>query len=222
MIDLDKEYYYKLDKFLDLKTCESMKNKFFDCLEINKEVMREDVRKGFFSLQDNDIFKKMSEKLLLEFSNLIGKELLYSFSFITYYEPGANLLEHVDRPQGQYAFNVNLWKNTEWPIFLKHPETKEIVRIDQNPGDAFIYKGIEVPHFRPTLKEGNSLQFMLFAVDKNSPFKQFAGDKFAKDDAWMDCEYPNKEEHIKLVKYYGEKFWEGVDINEEYLRNLGL
>jgi len=225
MIDIDKKYFHKIDNFLDLKTCESLKNKFFDLVEINSESAikeRDKGREEFYSIKDHDIFKKFTNKVVLQLSELLKKDLAHSYTYITLYKPGAKLYEHVDRPHSQYGININLWKNTEWPIFLKHPETKEIIRIDQNPGDAFIYKGIEVPHFRSELKEGDSLQFMVFAVEKNTPYEQFADDKFAENSGWNDCEYPNKEEHLKIAKYYSEKIENGIDINEEYLRSLGL
>jgi len=220
-MDIDKSYFLKIENFLDTSECESIAKKFNDCLEINKDIMKEEGhRDHYYSLKDSDIFKKTSEKILKKFSTIIDKELLHTYTYVTYYEPGAILYEHIDRPANQYGLNINVQKESEWPIFLRHPESDEITRIDQNPGDAFIYKGSEVPHFRPRLKTGNSIQFMIFAVDKNSPFKKFAGD--SQDVPWQDYDWPNKEQQLEKAKFYNQHSSKGIDINEEYLRSLGL
>jgi len=224
VIDIDKKYFHELKGFLEPSECKSIRDKFFDLFEINKDTMEEkqEHRKHFFSLRNSDVFKKTSDRILKKFSDILDKELLHTYTYMTYYEPGAILYEHVDRPQSQYALNINIDKNSEWPIFLKHPENNEISRIDQNPGDAFIYKGSEVPHFRPRLKKGDSLQFMIFAVEKNSEYEIFAGDKFVENQEFRKVDYPNKEKHLKMGKFYAENFEKGIDINEEYLRSLGL
>ena len=47
-----------------------------------------------------------------------------------------------------------------------------------NPGDAVVYKGCEVTHWRRKLPKGHiNVQFMLHYVDKNGPYAEYKFDK---------------------------------------------
>jgi hypothetical protein len=64
-----------------------------------------------------------------------------------------------------------------WKIWMKVPG-EEPVSFILEPGDAVVYKGCEVPHWREE-PVGTKLtaQFMLHYVDQNGPFVDYKWDK---------------------------------------------
>ena len=67
MIDIDKKYFHELKGFLEPSECKSIRDKFFDLFEINKDTMEEkqEHRKHFFSLRNSDVFKKIGHSEFL-------------------------------------------------------------------------------------------------------------------------------------------------------------
>ena len=189
-MDIDKTYFFKIENFLDKDMCESITKKYFDALEIFGDKISKNSRKGFKELRSAPVFKKEEKNILTKLANLINKDLLMGYSHIIFYEPGAELPKHLDRPQSQYGININVWQTDDYsyPIYLTHPETNEITEINQNVGDAFVYKACEVPHYRNELKTGNSIQFMVFGVEKGSDYEIFANDNMAKDQEWQNVD----------------------------------
>jgi hypothetical protein len=89
-----------------------------------------------------------------------------SYSFVATYLPGSRLKRHVDRPQ--CAWNVSLLLDTtlsvppgqEWPIYLEVGGKSRCVRL--RVGDAVLYRGTEVPHWRPPHPLGGSTTLAFF------------------------------------------------------------
>ena len=64
-----------------------------------------------------------------------------------------------------------------WPIWMQY-EGNDPVKCMLEPGDAVIYKGCEVTHWRRKLPKGQiNVQFMLHYVDKNGPHSEYKFDK---------------------------------------------
>jgi hypothetical protein len=109
-----------------------------------------------------------------------GKELIPTYSYARIYQPREALKPHVDRPACEISVTVNVaTKGEVSPIYTQYgnqdPE-KHLL----NPGDAVIYKGCEVMHWRqPLTEEQLNVQFMLHYVDKNGPNAEHAKDRRA-------------------------------------------
>jgi hypothetical protein len=89
---------------------------------------------------------------------IVGAPIKPSYVYLASYQPGARLLKHTDRPQCEYSISMCIdftpepERLTPWPLCL---ETKEgTVKIFQGLGDALLYRGPEVPHYRTTLAKG--------------------------------------------------------------------
>lgn len=106
-----------------------------------------------------------------------GKELLPTYSYARIYQSGESLTPHVDRPACEISVTVNVAsKGDVSPIYMQYGEHQEKQFL--NPGDAVIYKGCEVTHWRqPLQNEQLNVQFMLHYVDKNGANAQYAKDK---------------------------------------------
>jgi len=110
-----------------------------------------------------------------------GLELLPTYSFSRVYQGGEELIPHIDRPSCEISVTINVACTGEtWPIWMQY-EDKDPVKCMLNPGDAVIYKGCEVTHWRRKLPEGQiNVQFMLHYVNKNGEFNDYKFDKRTK------------------------------------------
>jgi hypothetical protein len=109
-----------------------------------------------------------------------GKELMPTYSYSRIYQAGERLYPHVDRPACEISVTVNVATKGEFsPIYTQYGQNDPEKHV-LNPGDAVIYMGCDVMHWRQPLKEDQlNVQFMLHYVDKNGPNAEYAKDKRA-------------------------------------------
>lgn len=112
--------------------------------------------------------------------NATGKELLPTYSYSRIYQAGEALRPHVDRPACEVSVTVNVATKGEFsPIYTQYGQNDPEKHV-LNPGDAVIYMGCDVMHWRQPLQEGQlNVQFMLHYVDKNGPNADHVKDKRA-------------------------------------------
>jgi hypothetical protein len=100
-----------------------------------------------------------------------GLRLFPTYSYFRVYKYGDVLKRHQDRPSCEVSATLNLgYKAAEpWPIWI---ETGGIAKgISLEAGDAMLYKGIDVPHWREKFAGEHSAQVFLHYVDQNGPHK---------------------------------------------------
>ena len=99
-----------------------------------------------------------------------GLKLIPTYSFTRVYQKGDALEPHLDRPACEISVTSNIATvGKPWPIYMKVPG-KEPTAHYLEPGDACIYKGCEVTHWRnKTVDTDLNVQVMLHYVDKNGP-----------------------------------------------------
>jgi hypothetical protein len=109
---------------------------------------------------------------------ITGKELLPTYSYSRVYQPGEELVPHVDRPSCEISVTVNIATKGELsPIYMQY-EDNPVEEHFLSPGDAVVYKGCEAKHWRKPLTPNQlNVQFMLHYVDKNGPKIEYAKDK---------------------------------------------
>jgi len=101
-----------------------------------------------------------------------GLELLPTYAFWRMYTRFADLKKHKDRESCEVSVTVMLGSDgTKWPIFMDGTE------INLELGDAAIYLGCEIEHWREEFKGDWQAQTFLHYVDKNGPNKEWAKDK---------------------------------------------
>jgi len=102
--------------------------------------------------------KKMEEETNLE--------LIPTYGFSRVYTYLAVLDKHKDRPACEVSVTVMVGSSGEdWPIYMNN---KKIIL---KPGDAVVYHGTEVEHWREEFLGDWHSQFFLHYVDKNGPYK---------------------------------------------------
>jgi hypothetical protein len=101
-----------------------------------------------------------------------GLELLPTYAFWRMYTRFADLKKHKDRESCEVSVTVMLGSDgTKWPIFMEGKE------INLEPGDAAIYLGCEIGHWREEFKGDWQAQTFLHYVDKNGKNKEWFRDK---------------------------------------------
>lgn len=111
-----------------------------------------------------------------EVEHITGLELDPTYAYARVYVKGDEMPKHTDRPSCEISITVNVATKGElWPIWMQVPGQEPISMVLE-PGDAVVYKGCEVPHWREkAVNTDVTAQFMLHYVDKNGPS---AGYKF--------------------------------------------
>jgi len=101
-----------------------------------------------------------------------GLQLLCTYAFWRMYTLNADLKKHKDRPSCEISVTVMIGSDgTPWPIYMGGTE------INMEPGDAAIYLGCEIEHWREEFKGDWHAQTFLHYVDVNGPNKEWFKDK---------------------------------------------
>ena len=110
-------------------------------------------------------------------SNTINCELYPTYSYLRIYVKGAELEKHQDRPSCEVSATLPLSYDSPriWPLYLE--TGNKITGVELEPGDALIYKGIEVPHWREAFEGERQVQVFLHYVKKNGDYSEFKFDK---------------------------------------------
>jgi hypothetical protein len=88
------------------------------------------------------------------------------------YTVNADLKKHKDRPSCEVSVTVMIGSDgIKWPIYMEGTE------INMEPGDAAIYLGCEIEHWREEFKGDWHAQTFLHYVDKNGRNKEWVKDK---------------------------------------------
>lgn len=118
----------------------------------------------------------LMESLMVNKLNLMqketGLELIPTYAFWRMYSMFADLKKHKDRSSCEVSVTVMIGSDgTPWPIYMDGTE------INLEPGDAAIYLGCEIEHWREEFKGDWQAQTFLHYVDKNGPFTEWKKDK---------------------------------------------
>jgi hypothetical protein len=100
-------------------------------------------------------------------SKAINCELYPTYSYLRIYMKGAVLDKHQDRNSCEVSATLPLSYVGPgvWPLCLETNGT--VNRVELEPGDALIYKGIEIPHWREPFEGERQVQVFLHYVRKH-------------------------------------------------------
>jgi hypothetical protein len=105
--------------------------------------------------------------------HIVGGPIEPAYSFAWIYERGAEMPAHRDRSPCRYTvtlladFAPTLEGPTPWPIHIRPRDGRSPVEIQQSVGDAILFCGQELEHFRSPLVVGErSTSLLLHYVDQ--------------------------------------------------------
>jgi len=160
-----KEFKYKIIKnFLTQEEIE-LANKYFR-MKHRSNINRFDEKQTSATSDSYWYGDPLTESFLLnklkKMEEATGLQLNPTYGFARMYTYLATLPKHKDRPECEISVTVTVGSSGEkWPIYMDGTE------LHLNPGDAAIYLGCEVEHWRNEFKGDWHSQFFLHYVDKN-------------------------------------------------------
>lgn len=144
---------------------------------------RHRIRRGFYSLGDEQVSRRFAahnegvarfvhRQLAHAISDVARAALKPSYAYFVSYLSGADLAKHTDREQCDYSITTCIDASPEpegespWPIQLDTgPGTAKVY---QAIGDALVYRGCSVAHWRDRLPDGlTSTSLLLHYVDES-------------------------------------------------------
>lgn len=119
---------------------------------------------------NNLAMQQLHRLVLPQVAAITGLKLATTFSYFRIYRKGAELTRHSDREACEVAMSMTLGGDSSdsWPIYLATVDGDIAAHL--NPGDAVLYKGAELEHWREPFQGEEQVQVFLFFVDQAGPF----------------------------------------------------
>lgn len=129
---------------------------------------------GFYK---EPLCEKLLEHLLPAIESLTGHKLYKTYSYARRYELGNELEPHRDRAACEITATLALgYEGKPWPIWVKDRQGQPHSFL-LHAGDALIFRGSELPHWREKNTYGPSSQVFLHYVDRNGPHAHCRDDR---------------------------------------------
>ena len=125
-------------------------------------------------------YKSLYYECKSKVEKIIGEKLYPTYYYDRFYFRGSDLKPHIDRPSCEISVSLNISTNLEydWPLFFKVGE--DIHGIPTDSGDAIIYKGMNIEHWRQTLvgsKKSYYHQVFFHFVRADGHYLEYAYDR---------------------------------------------
>lgn len=196
---MNKEFeinkYLFLENFLHIDSCNEFTQQFKNIIE-KGEAKVDDQCPLSYSLGHSPLFDQLLEQVKPNIEQATGINLIPTYAYARWYAPGEELKIHKDRPSCEISVTLTLgFDGSPWPIYFGNDESKQNKNcISMNRGDAVIYKGEELFHWREKYTEGQwQAQVFLHYVDANGKNKEWAYDKRGKLSHHLENENLNYE-----------------------------
>jgi len=172
--------YVHLKDFLHKDSCKELTNELKRLVSENKTVKDEQCPKSQ-AIHGTVTFDKLLEDLTPHFEQASGLKLFPTYSYARLYNAQDEELKvHRDRPACEISATLTLdFEGDVWPIFMGANEDKsEATEVKMEIGDAVMYRGCDIYHWREAYKEGKwQAQVFLHYVDQNGPHAEWKYDK---------------------------------------------
>ena len=144
------------------------------------------------SMYGDTLMETLMDLLTPRMEGITGLQLFPTYSFFRVYRPGDELKAHADRPACEVSVTVCLGydygspagNEQVWPIYIDNsmdfrahaeeatrtPGPDDGIAVSLRPGDAMIYRGREVKHWRWPFTGKHQAQVFIHYVDQNGPY----------------------------------------------------
>ncbi len=103
---------------------------------------------------------------------ILGKRLIPQYTYARIYYDGSVLEKHRDRPECQHSISLSLGQEADklWPLWIEDRDGKQHAS-NLEAGDALIYNGTELTHWRDKFEGTSQHQLFMHYVDADGEFK---------------------------------------------------
>jgi hypothetical protein len=127
----------------------------------------------------------------------IVEEIVFpTYAYGRNYLNGSYLTPHVDRDSCEISISINLGGDENWNIWVK-PSEETKVGIELNPGDAIVYLGNQIPHYRDKFQGTYYTQMFLHYVRSRGPYSNHYFDNIVRKDVTK----PKRSKKIDPLSY---------------------
>ena len=122
--------------------------------------------------------ESLLKNMLPKMEEITGKQLYPTYSYARIYWPGAEMLLHRDRPACQYSATLTIEEDEEnpWPLWMEN-FNGGTSPLFLKTGDACVYNGMVLDHWREPYLGKKQIQVFLHYVDANGPYAEWKFDK---------------------------------------------
>lgn len=175
----DNGYVY-LKNVLDEQSCKNLTEYLKNLVKQQKTINDEQCPKSQ-AVHGAEKFDKLLETLTPYFEEKSGLKLYPTYSYARFYnQQGEELKNHRDRPACEISVTITLgFDGNVWSIYMgNHEDKTDGAKIDMAIGDAVMYRGCDIWHWREPYIEGQwQAQVFLHYVDANGPNAEWKYDK---------------------------------------------
>lgn len=172
--------FVHLKSFLPEHTCKELANELKRLVSENKTIKDEQCPKSQ-AIHGTVTFDKLLEDLTSHFEQASGLKLFPTYSYARLYNAQDEELKvHRDRPACEISASLTLdFEGDVWSIYMGTNEDKSnATEVKMNIGDAVMYRGCDIYHWREPYKEGKwQAQVFLHYVNQDGPHAEWKYDK---------------------------------------------
>lgn len=119
----------------------------------------------------------LMEELRPRLEQILGIPLYSTYAYFRLYTRGADLKRHRDRPACEISLTLTLGHEggSDWPIWFEGPQGTTSISL--SPGEAAVYRGHEIYHWREPYEGQQQAQVFLHYVDRQGPHGEWKFDK---------------------------------------------
>jgi hypothetical protein len=180
VLEFKEKGYVHLKSFLHADSCKELTRELKRLVDQKKTVKDEQCPMSE-AIHGTVTFDKLLEDLTPHFEQASGLKLFPTYSYARLYNTqGEELKNHRDRPACEISATLTLdFEGDVWPIYMGANEDKSnATEIKMEIGDAVMYRGCDIYHWREPYKEGKwQAQVFLHYVDQNGPHAEWKYDK---------------------------------------------
>ena len=129
-----------------------------------------------WSIYGDPLFDTLLARLAPKLSDMIGVQLIPAYTYSRIYQNGEELKYHKDRPSCEISGTLTLGRKQGeaiWPIYVGKDDNDTVgKKIDLDVGEMLLYRGCDVPHWRPVYQGEWQAQVFVHYVDANGPYAQ--------------------------------------------------
>lgn len=120
------------------------------------------------SIYGDPKMNELQKKLLPKLEEITGLKLFKTYTYFRVYQPNTILRVHRDRPACEISISLCLGFDSKrnWPLYCLDYE-ENVVKVILQAGDALIYRGCDLWHWRPKFTGKQHTQVFLHYVDQN-------------------------------------------------------
>ena len=177
----EAQRYIKIDGVLDVKFCNILTRSFEKYIEEGQTIKDHQCTKSdaVYAFAD---FERLLKDLRPVFEQATGKRLIPTYSYARRYVKGEVLHSHVDRPACEISATITLgFGSKSWPIFMGNYDKTKSSEIQLDVGEAVLYKGQQIHHWREPFDGDWQVQVFLHYVDADGMNAEWAYDKRPKE-----------------------------------------